>query len=174
MTRPWVKVLVAASVVASWAGGCQGDPGQAVCGPVERAAEASGFHTIGTATFEYRFSPPASGPHPAGNALDDGVYDDPIPEPRQVAAAEVGLVLLQYDSTLPEEQQRQLAEIGRGFEKVIVAPVAVPIDGGKEVALTAWEQRQLCDGVDEGAVRSFVRQFAGRGPGDSRQTGAGG
>lgn len=136
---------------------------RAGCGPVEWAVEASGFHTIGTAKFDYRFSPPASGPHPAGGAPDAGVYEDPIPEPRQVAATEVGLVLLHYAPALPEEQQQQLAELGRGAEEVIVAPAAAPIDDGKQVALTAWEQRQLCTGVDEAVVGAFIRQFAGRG-----------
>ena len=156
---------VAATALAL--GGCGTDAGDTRCGPVEPAVEPAAFHTVGTAVVDYRFSPPASGPHAAASAPDPGVYDEPIPEARQVAAAEVGMVLLQYDPSLPVDQRQRLAELGRGVDGVIVAPVGSPIDGGRTVAMTAWEQRQLCDGIDEEAARAFVRRFVGRGPGEA-------
>ncbi|HVM03118.1 MAG TPA: DUF3105 domain-containing protein [Acidimicrobiales bacterium] len=153
--------LVAMAVLA----GC-GSPGEAACGPVERAVEPAGFHTVGTAEVDYRFSPPVAGPHAAGSAPDPGVYDEPIPESRQVAAAEVGTVLLQYDASLAPDERRVLAGFAEGATDVIVAPVGRAIDGGRPVALTAWEHRQLCDAVDPATVRAFIRTFAGRGPGE--------
>lgn len=157
------SVMAAAMALA----GCGTDAGDAVCGPVEPAVEPAAFHTIGTAAVDYRYSPPASGPHAAGSAPAPGVYDEPIPEARQVAAAEVGMVLLQYDPSLPTDQRERLAGVGRGVDGVIVAPVGSPIDDGRLVAMTAWEQRQLCDGVDEEAAQAFVRRFVGRGPGEA-------
>ncbi len=81
-------------------------------------------------------------------------------------ALEGGFVILQYGPSLPAPSVASLRAFAAGQPFVIVAPAATPIDGGRAVALTAWENRQLCDDVSTADVDAFLTRFAGKGPGN--------
>jgi hypothetical protein len=83
-----------------------------------------------------------------------------------VYALEGGFVILQYAPALPVAQQQALAGFADSQPFVIVAPAPVPIDDGRLMAMTAWENRQLCDDVSPAAVDAFIARFAGQGPGN--------
>jgi hypothetical protein len=106
----------------------------------------------------YRTDPPTSGPHEPGAPLA-GVLTAPVSRPRQVGALEGGGVLLQYRDLTPE-QQRELEALAS--DKVAVVPNSSLPD---RVVATAWLYKQVCSSVDAGALRSFVDQHVGRGPG---------
>jgi hypothetical protein len=135
------------------------------CSAVEHLVEPTQGHVLPGATVSFQHHPPTSGRHLA-DLPARGVHDAPIDEVRQVYALEGGFVILQYGPALPVAQQQALAAFADQQPFVIVAPAAVPIDDGRAVAMTAWENRQLCDDVSPDAVDAFVGRFAGKGPGN--------
>jgi Protein of unknown function (DUF3105) len=173
-------VVAAAAVVAVFAmmmvGGCSGDDstgnaaratvgGDSGCDPVERLVEPNQGHVLPGVEVTYVHRPPSSGRH-VPELPELGVHDAPIEEARQVFALENGYVLLQYGPQLSDDDRRALERIAVETEQadlVIVAP-AVSIDGDRPVALTAWQTRQLCDGVAPDTAASFIESFAGQGP----------
>jgi len=162
-------VAVAAIGVLALAG-CGGDDDSSAaaagsCADVAHLVEPTQGHVLPGGTVSYQHHPPTSGRHLA-DLPARGVHDAPIDEVRQVYALEGGFVILQYGPTLPAAQVSALQAFADSQPFVIVAPAATPIDDGKVVALTAWENRQLCDDVSGPAVESFLTRFAGKGPGN--------
>ncbi|MDQ1438543.1 MAG: hypothetical protein QOK43_2172 [Acidimicrobiaceae bacterium] len=108
----------------------------------------------------YTVDPPSGGPHSARPASPG--FKEPAATPSDgelVHAMEHGFVVVWYspgDSAV--EELRALARQERGI-------IAVARPGmTARIAVTAWGRRLLCDSVDVGQIRRFVRAFAGRGP----------
>jgi hypothetical protein len=161
-----LALTVVAAATAAAAGACGDDDAGSAPGPcdgVEQLIEPTEGHVLPGGTVAYQHHPPTSGRHLA-ELPARGVHTEPIEEVSQVYALESGFVLLQYGPALGEAGRAALARFADHEVFVIVAP-AVSIDGDRAVALTAWQQRQLCDDVSTDAVQSFVDRFAGRGPG---------
>jgi hypothetical protein len=107
----------------------------------------------GDTSADYNSNPPTSGPH-WGTLADWGSYV-------LLHNLEDGGVILWYALGSREENQeriRQLEEVARGFEKVIIAPRE---DLEAPFAATAWERRQLFDNVDQAEMRAFIEAFEG-------------
>jgi hypothetical protein len=156
--------LAAVSTAATLAAcGDDDDSASGACDAVEQLVEPTEGHILPGGTVAYQHHPPTSGRHLA-DLPARGVHTEPIEETRQVYALESGFVLLQYGAGLPAEGRAALEQFAADEVFVIVAP-AVAIDGDRAVALTAWQQRQLCDDVSTEAVGAFVERFAGQGPG---------
>ena len=164
-------MALAAGVLAVLASAACGDDddasaaGAGSCSAVEHLVEPTQGHVLPGAAVSYQHHPPTSGRHLA-DLPARGVHDAPIDESRQVYALEGGFVILQYGPALSADGRAALERFADGQPFVIVAPAAAPNDGGRTVALTAWENRQLCDDVAATAVQSFVTRFAGHGPGN--------
>lgn len=162
-------VAVAAAGTLALAGCGDDDDASATasgpCAPVEHLVEPTEGHVLPGGTVAYQHHPPTSGRHLA-DLPARGVHDTPIPEVSQVFALEGGFVILQYGPALPPAGVAALQAYAAGRPFVIVAPAATPIDDGRAVALTAWEQRQLCDAVSAPAVDAFLAKYAGKGPGN--------
>jgi hypothetical protein len=157
-----VALAALAAVVALSACGEDDDAeARAACGPTEPAPEAEATHVPAGVAVDYDHHPPAAGPYPADVFPVDGVYGAPLSEPEQVAALELGMVVVSYAPTLPADDVATLTDLADEYADVIVTPAAATIDDGRLVAAVAWEQRQLCDGVDEAVLRGFVRTWVG-------------
>jgi len=161
MRRFVALVFVASSLLTAFACSSKGgSAGSGGCQRVQREALApNGRHVLpGARAPTYRPDPPTSGPHEPGTPLT-GVLTAPVSRPRQVGALEGGGVLLQYRDLTPE-QQRDLE--GLASDKVAVAPNPSLPD---RVVATAWLYKQICSTVDTSALRTFVDQHVGGGPG---------
>lgn len=145
-----VPLLVACSACSSE---------QQACGDVERLIDSSSLHVLPGAEVTYEHSPPASGPHqlPAPSA---GVHTEPIGEPLQVAAVEVGMVIVQYQPTVSPPAVAALEALAVA-DGVIVAPAGRAFDDDAEVAHTSWGRRQLCSSADLDAAAAFIEAYQG-------------
>jgi hypothetical protein len=142
--------------------GCGSSGASSACGPARREALDSNLSHVlvqpGSPEPDYRTDPPTSGPHAPG-LPPDGVITRSLSRPAQVGALEGGVVLLQHRDLSPDEL-RQLSELAGA--QVVVAPNPGLPD---RVVATAWLFKQICSGVDVGALRTFVTEHRGKGPG---------
>ncbi len=145
--------------IATLASACSGAGGAASCGEPEQLVEAGSIHVLPGAEVGFAHSPPTSGPHEIPGPVE-GVHRSPITEPRQVAALESGLVLLQYGTDAAAADVEALRGLA-GEHGVVVAPGARRFDNGADIAFTAWGVRQLCNGLDLEAARAFVDRHRG-------------
>lgn len=114
----------------------------------------------GDTSADYNSVPPTSGPHWETMAPWDS-YDFVVPDQVLLHNLEDGGVILWYTLGSREENQeriRQLEEVARGFERVVIAPRE---DLEAPFAATAWERRQLFDSVDQAEMRTFIEAFEG-------------
>jgi hypothetical protein len=130
------------------------------CRGVEQAPETlASEHVADDAVVAYDHRPPAAGPH--GESLPEaGIHDDAVPYVQQVAALELGFVVLQYDPALAPGAAEQLAPMAAEIPELVLTPSPGPIDGGAAIAATTWQRRELCDAVDLDELRAF---YADRG-----------
>ncbi len=158
---PRLLVSVAVVVVAT-AAGCGGGSGaSSACGPDRREAldPSSASHVLGSGDdVEYLTDPPTSGPHAPGRPLS-GVLDEPLGPAEQVGVLEAGGILLQHRDLAADDLAELSALAGDG---VAVVPNA---DLPEPVVATAWLFKQTCDAVDADALRAFVEEHLGEGPG---------
>jgi hypothetical protein len=155
-------VLAVAALVLAGTGCGGGGSSDAACGSIRREPLDKAFlvHVLGSATdVQYTTDPPTSGPHQPTPALT-GVQPDPIPKPVQVGLLENGAVLLQYRPGLPADQVSELEALAR--DDVVVAPNG---DLPDQVVATAWLFKRTCSSVDASALREFVDERRGHGPG---------
>ena len=133
-------------------------------GPGEHLAMLPAFHISETDTFAgYNSIPPTTGNHWAVPA-EWGIYDEPVPNERQVHNLEHGGIIIQYDSEDEGLIARleELARSLRGFPScVIVAPYP---DMEHPIALTAWGVLLTMDDLDEAAIREFANFYRDEGP----------
>ena len=117
----------------------------------------------------YSVNPPAGGDHLVSVARS-GVYaGTSVPADGQlVHSMEHGYVIAWHQADLPAEQKKALEEFEAEHEgDVIVAErpnLPVPF------ALTAWNQRLLCQEVEEGPMQRFFDEHVGNGPEDVERT----
>lgn len=174
--QTWRRAAVAAMAAASLTACSAAEPAaapasQAVagpasgggsCGSVETPALQGGSHLLGDQPppVPYASTPPTSGWHSSG-AFSIGVRgpSEALSEPEQVSVLEAGGVVATYRD-LSEgdrgalEEAATMAHAGR----VAVTPYDRLQEG--EVAFTAWGALQRCDGLDLGALASFVDTYA--------------
>lgn len=108
----------------------------------------------------YNSTPPTSGWH-VGRLANWGSYDFVIPDELVLHNMEDGGVVLWYPYGMPDENAahiEQLEAVGRGFERVIIAPRE---DLEAAYALTAWQRRQTFEAFDEEGMRAFLEAYEG-------------
>lgn len=169
--RRWVCSAAAVGALALPACGGGGDVA-ASCGAVERVIDsrASG-HVLDVDAAKYDRHPPASGPHFGGKPPKAGVYDEPIPEAKQVLSLEMGVVVVQYDEAVADDAG-DLEALAQGRKDVIVAPAVTAIDGDSLVAFTAWQVRRRCSGISDAVVadaEAWIDEYAGVIPEEFRE-----
>ncbi len=117
----------------------------------------------------YSVNPPAGGDHLVSVARS-GVYAGAtVPADGQlVHSLEHGYVIAWHATDLPAEQKKALEEFAAEHEgDVIVAErpnLPVPF------AVTAWNQRMLCQEVEEGPLKRFYDEHVGNGPENVERT----
>jgi hypothetical protein len=151
-------VVAAASLLAACGGG-SGSEG--ACGAITREALDAGFlrHVLSDDGVSYSTDPPTSGPHQPSPSVDD-VLDEPLSRPLQVGVLEGGDVLLQHRPDLPADQRAELEDLAG--DGVVVAPNP---DLDEPVVATAWLFKRTCGSVDVDALRDFIEERRGKGPG---------
>lgn len=117
----------------------------------------------------YSVNPPAGGDHLVSVARS-GVYAGAgVPSDGQlVHSLEHGYVIAWHASDLPAEQKRLLEDFEAEHEgDVIVAErPSLPVP----FAMTAWNQRLLCQEVEAGPMERFFAEHVGNGPEDVERT----
>ena len=114
----------------------------------------------GNTRADYNSNPPTSGPHWETIAAW-GSYDFAVPDQTLLPNLEDGGVILWYALGTSEQNQeriRQLEEVARGFERVVIAPregLEAPF------AATAWQRRQLFETLDAAEMRGFIETYEG-------------
>lgn len=149
------------------AAGCsQADSGAVkdpACGPIRRlqAQPNSVVHVLpGQGEPTYLSDPPTSGPHVA-IPRGEPVYREPLAKAVQVGILERGDVLLQYRPA--DVDAEGIAEL-----EALAAPtvaVAPNPDLPDPVVATAWAHLRSCERVDAAALRAFIDERQGKGPG---------
>ncbi|HEX9970235.1 MAG TPA: EamA family transporter, partial [Acidimicrobiales bacterium] len=162
---PVAAVLLAVLLLGACSGGGNegGAPSSAArsgaCGRVveEPLDPGSTKHLLpGAEEPAYITDPPTSGAHRSG-PVPSGAVAEPVPRPVQVGVLEQGGVVVQHRSAADGAALAALAG-----ERVVVAPnPSLPA----AVVATAWRRKLTCQGVDLDALRAFVRDHGGRGPG---------
>jgi hypothetical protein len=149
------------------AAGCsQADTGAVkddACGPIRRqqAQPNSVVHVLpGGGEPAYVSDPPTSGPHVA-IPRGETVYHEPLSKPTQVGILERGDVLLQYRAADVDADGIATLETLAG-PTVAIAPNP---DLPDPVVASAWVYLRSCQRVDEAALRSFIEERQGKGPG---------
>ncbi len=110
--------------------------------------------------FEYNSRPPTSGPH-LGSILPWGVYDEPVPEGRQIHNLEDGGVGLWFDC--PEGCPELVAQLegivsDKGEDGLVMAPYS---DMETRIALTAWNRIDRLEEFDEQRITNFIKAYRG-------------
>lgn len=133
------------------------------CAAVETFPVQGGGHLIGgqEPPVDYNSAPPTSGWH-SSEAIRVAPLDDALPEPQQVSVLEVGGVVITHGG-LDDAQLAALHHAARRYpDRVATTPYEELADG--EVVLAGWGALQRCDGVDPGAVETFVEAYAAQDP----------
>ena len=109
----------------------------------------------------YPDQPPSSGPH-IGQVVRSGVFDVVVDPRITTHNLEHGYVVVWYDvDTSPEDLAalRAWAEAGLAgdYPKLVVAEYPIRLPEDADVVLTAWFQRQACEGFDTAAADAFLR-----------------
>ena len=155
---PW---LIGAGVVALIAVPIVINTSQRTSLPGEAFPSQGNTHIAeGNTSTDYNSSPPTSGPHWETMA-NWGSYDFVVPDQVLLHNLEDGGVVLWYALGSRRENQariRQLEEISRNFESVIIAPRE---DLEAPFAATAWGRRQLFSSADQAEMRTFIGAFEG-------------
>lgn len=134
--------------------------GSASCDNLETPADEGRGHLTAGETPTYKQVPPTSGTHNPVWA-QAGVYGDNVDVTQLVHSLEHGYVILYYNG-ISQAEINQLTSIQQSDPfKMIVAPYP---NMPAKVAIVAWDHKQMCSGVNEPAIRSFVAQFRNQGP----------
>lgn len=159
---PPTEVVASPSVQPEAAGGTEPPAAPTVaavvCGTVEKLPEQGGSHLVGDQEppVPYNSTPPTSGWHSSGAfEIEVRPPDDPLTEPQQVSVLEAGGVVVSYDG-ISRAERRTLTQLVRDEYDGRVAVTRYPDLRDGEVALTAWQTLQRCDGLDVDAVRAFA------------------
>lgn len=153
-------VLTLTATACARGSGSTGPAATAPCGPVETPPEQVGGHLIGDATppVPYNSVPPTSGWHVSG-PVEIGVHgpDDPLSEPEQVTALELGAVVVAYHE-IGAENVAALEALAREYAGRIAVTPYDALDSG-QVAMTTYGALQVCDRLHVPAVRAFADAY---------------
>lgn len=120
-------------------------------------------------TPSYSVNPPAGGDHLVSVARS-GVYAGAaVPSDGQlVHALEHGYVIAWHVPDLPAEQMELLEdfEAEREGDVIVAERPSLPV----AFAMTAWNQRMLCQEVEQGPMQRFFDEHVGSGPEDVERT----
>ncbi len=136
---------------------------QAQCIPVQTLPSQGGEHIDPSQSHPpYNSNPPTSGWHWA-NSQERGIYTTQQVQEQLVHNLEHGGIMIQYRDLAQADVQRLTDLVRSDRPHLILAPYPGLSEGAK-VALTAWSNLQLCTGVDENAIRAFIRAYRDKGP----------
>lgn len=138
---------------------------QAVPGPVgtETLPDEGRWHLEPNEHWEYRSSPPTSGPHDP-KWIDAGFYTTVQPPERLVHSLEHGEVVIYYDRLAPSVRAT-LKEWAKRHPGKWDGVIVVPLPGlGQGIVLTAWRKRLRLDPFDAARAQAFLDAFLGHGP----------
>lgn len=116
-------------------------------------------HTNDSVTYETQ--PPVAGAH-APSPLPCGVYNQTLPEERQVHMLEHGAVGIQYRPDLELEEIKEIEALVGEFDKDVFSAPYTEME--TPIAVTSWSRKMELDSFDEDAVRQYIDEFAGEGP----------
>jgi hypothetical protein len=135
------------------------------CGEIveERLDPNSGRHLLpGAEEPAFLSDPPTSGAHASGGRPPDGMGTEPVTRPVQVQLLEAGRVIIQFRTGELTDGETGVLESLAGEPNVVIAPnESLPAP----VVATAWQHKMLCEDADETPLRTFVSNYAGKGPG---------
>jgi hypothetical protein len=137
----------------------------------EQSIPAEDPGIIYTGSEELPGEPPSSGRH-LPQVVPSGVFDVAVDPRLTTHNLEHGYIVAWYSPEAPAEEVEALKAWGRearegDFPKVVVAEYHTALPDGKNVALTAWFQRQMCDTFDPSVANVFARRhydLEGEGP----------
>lgn len=133
------------------------------CTPVQNFPSQGGTHiSPGESHPAYNSNPPNSGWHWA-NPQDWNIYTTPQVQEQLIHNLEHGGIVIQYRDLPPADLQQLTSLVERDRIHMVLAPYP-DLPAGANVALTAWTHLQLCNGVDENAIRLFVTAYRDKGP----------
>ena len=136
---------------------------QGQCSLVQNFPSQGGTHiSPGDSHPPYNSNPPNSGWHWA-NPQDWGIYTTSQVQEQLIHNLEHGGIVIQYRDLPPADLQRLTSLVERDRIHMVLAPYP-DLPAGANVALTAWTHLQLCNGVDEDAIRLFVTAYRDKGP----------
>jgi drug/metabolite transporter (DMT)-like permease len=170
-TSPWwrrsrgrsVAGLAAVALVLPLAAACSGGEASGPCDDAvrERLDPTYAVHLVaGADEPDYLSEPPTSGPH-LTTEPPSGAQDEPISNPLQLTALEVGRAIVQYrPDDLSSADVEQLEDLATDI--VVVAPNP---DLPEPIVLTAWTWKQTCSTVDGPAIETFAEEHTGDAPG---------
>jgi len=130
--------------------------------PTALIDSSGGGHALPGGVVQYDSYPPASGRHlDVRFAPEPGLYSEPVPPVEQVTALHDGLAAVIYDpSKVDAGGIAELQVLADANANLIVAPADEEIADGAAVAITWWETRQLCTGVDADAITNATKEAA--------------
>jgi hypothetical protein len=113
--------------------------------------------------WEYRSTPPASGPHDP-KWIRPGFYRKVKPPEKLVHSLEHGIVVIYYDRPTPDVRAR-LQKWAKRHQGKWNGVIVVPLPGlGQGIVLTAWRKRLRLDPFDATRAQAFLDAFRGHGP----------
>lgn len=138
---------------------------QAVTSPVgtETLPDEGRWHLEPEEHWEYRSTPPTSGPHDP-KWIRAGFYTTVQTPKKLVHSLEHGCVVIYYDRLSPSVRAtlKEWAKLHPGkWDGVVVAPLP---GLGKGIVLTAWCKRLRLDPFDAALAQAFLNAFLGHGP----------
>lgn len=106
--------------------------------------------------------PQAGGPH-APSPLRQGIYSDPVSEPRAIHSLEHGMIWITYQpNLLSSDDYERLEDVADGHSAdVILSPRLENVD---PIVLVSWGQRLIMDELDTDLVDEFIRTNRNRSP----------
>lgn len=130
------------------------------------ALENATKHT--TETVDYGTNvPPTSGRHNPTPLVSTNQHfwsrDSKVKPEQAVHNLEHGFVVVWYDKTVSDADIELLKKAAdSGETKLLVVPwLRGDFPNGKHIVLTAWSERQTCNGVSGPAMQKFVNDFGG-------------
>lgn len=155
---PWLIGLAVVSIIAVPTGV---KLVQRSASPGETFPDLGNSHVAeGDTSADYNSDPPTSGSHWETVAAWKS-YDFVVPDQVLVHNLEDGGVILWYalgSETENQQRMRQLEEVAKDFERVVIAPregLEAPF------AATAWQRRQLFETLDTAQMRTFIEAYEG-------------
>lgn len=130
---------------------------------VETMPDEGRWHLEPGEKWEYKSTPPTSGPHDP-KWTRPGFYTEKQPPEKLVHSLEHGVVVIYYDRPGPRALSR-MKEWAKRYTGKWDGIIVTPLPGlGNGIVLTAWRKRLRLESFDAQRARSFFEAFRGHGP----------